>query len=112
MIVRVEPDTDVAGFVTRHGAWELASIPSRNIHLLQIPQGIAEDDYAEALKAADEAVAWAEPNGIDQAPRAARPTSFSAPKPVPSRPARPTTPICSTWPVWWGAPSERARSWR
>lgn len=75
VIVRVEPDTDMAALTSRHGARELASIPSRNVHLLQIPQGIAEDDYADALVAADDVVAWAEPNGIDQAPEG-RPTNF------------------------------------
>jgi len=75
VIVRLAPGTELAGFAARHSARELASIASRDIYLLQIPAGIAEDDFAAALEIADDAVVWAETNGIDQAPEG-RPTNF------------------------------------
>ncbi len=75
VIVRLTPGTDLAAFAARHSARELASIASRDIYLLQIPAGIAEDDFAAALNVADDAVIWAETNGIDQAPEG-RPTNF------------------------------------
>lgn len=75
VIARLAPGTDLAAFAARHSARELASIASRNVYLLQIPAGIAEDDFAAALETADDAVVWAEPNGVGQAPEG-RPTNF------------------------------------
>jgi thermitase len=74
VIVRLVPGVDEAAFNARYGTTILASIPSRNIHLLQLPSG-ADEVESEGVLGDDPDVVWAELNFASQAPEG-RPRNF------------------------------------
>lgn len=74
VIVRLVPGADETAFNARYGTTTLASIPSRNIHLLQLPSG-ADEVESEGVFGDDPDVVWAELNFANQAPEG-RPRNF------------------------------------